>query len=120
MGEHGHRYLDGTVRGLHCLRERDARFGRLRYLTFRDRDGRIWLVDFNEDLWPLMRIDFDTTLVDGRYSIARSVTDDTRVVAGASRGVHDGPDPRTGLGVDRSLLRALREFVARETSAVRR
>lgn len=120
MAEHGHRYLDGDLRGLHCLRERDARFGRLRYYTFRDRDGRIWLLDFHEDLWPLTRIDFDTIYANERYLIARSAAADTRVTAGKTRGLHDGPDPRLGRGVDPALLAALREFVARETAGLRR
>jgi hypothetical protein len=117
MAQEGSRYLDGDVRGLHCLRERDVRFGKLRYFTFRDRDGRIWLLDYSDDLRLLMTVTFDVTHTNGRYIVGRSASDGThhrdRLHARLT-----GPDPRAGLGVDPALMRAIVDFVARERTTL--
>jgi hypothetical protein len=117
MAQEGSRYLDGDVRGLHCLRERDVRFGRLRYFTFRDRLGHIWLLDYSDDLRLLMQVTFDVVYANDRYLIARSPSGGTIQVERAHARL-PGRDPRAGLGVDPNLMRAIVDFVARERSII--
>jgi len=115
MAHEGSRFLDGDVRGLQALRERDARFGKLRYFTFRDRDGRLWLLDYADDLRPLLQITFDVVFANDRYLIARS-TGNGLLAQPMQRGTArlPGPDPRALLGVDPLLIRAIVDFVGRE------
>jgi len=100
---------------LQALRERDARFGKLRYFTFRDRDGRLWLLDYADDLRPLLQITFDVVFANDRYLIARS-TGNGLLAQPMQRGTArlPGPDPRALLGVDPLLIRAIVDFVGRE------
>ncbi len=113
MAEEGTRYLDGDRAGLHCLRERDVRFGMLRYFTFRDRDGHIWLLDYSDDLRLLMHTTFDVVQTHDRYVISRSASDGTHHT-NRSAGPLAGPDPRAANGVAPTLMRAIVDFVARE------
>jgi len=117
MAHEGSRFLDGDVRGVHALRERDTRFGTLRYFTFRDREGRLWLLDYRDDLRLLLHLTFDVVVANDRYLITRSSVDG----AGRSYGRPvrlPGPDPRAQRGVDPLLLRALADFVARERTTL--
>jgi hypothetical protein len=113
MAHDGHRYLDGEIRGLHGLQQREVRFGKLRYLIFRDRDERIWLLDYAPDVAPLAQMRFDILLHNGRYLIQRSPAERPDA---APRRPHKapGPDPRAYMGVDPVLRLALRNFAARE------
>jgi hypothetical protein len=114
MAHDGYRYLDGEVFGLHCLHERELRFGTLRYLMFRDRVDRIWLLEYAPDVLPLTQMRFDILVQNERYLIQRSPppprTDDEQ----PRRMVHEGTDPRAYMGVDPVLRQALRQFVERE------
>ena len=114
MAHDGYRYLDGEVFGLHCLHERELRFGTLRYLMFRDRVDRIWLLEYAPDVLPLTQMRFDILYQNERYLIQRSPppprTDDEQ----PRRTVHEGTDPRAYMGVDPVLRQALRQFVERE------
>jgi hypothetical protein len=115
MAHDGYRYLNGEVFGLHCLHERELRFGTLRYLMFRDRFDRIWLLEYAPDVLPLTQMRFDVLYQNERYLIQRSpppprTTDDEQ----PRRMVHEGTDPRAYMGVDPLLRQALRQFVERE------
>ncbi len=115
MAHDGYRYLNGEVLGLHCLYERELRFGTLRYLMFRDRGDRIWLLEYAQDMLPLTQMRFDILYPNERYYIQRSpppprTVDDEQ----PRRLVHEGPDPRAYMGVDPALRQALRQFVERE------
>jgi hypothetical protein len=113
MAHDGYRYLDGEIRGLHGLQQREVLFGKLRYLIFRDRDERIWLLDYGSDVAALTHMRFDILLHNGRYLIQRSAPERTD---GAPRRPHKhaGADPRAYMGVDPVLRLALRNFAARE------
>lgn len=113
MAHDGHRYLDGEIRGLHGLQQREVRFGKLRYLIFRDRDERIWLLEYGSDVASLALMRFDILLHNGRYLIQRSAPERPD---GAPRRPQkrSGPDPRAYMGVDPALRLALRNFAARE------
>jgi hypothetical protein len=116
MAQDGSRYLDADVRGLHCVRE-DVRFGGLRYMSFRDRRGCFWLLDYRQEFRFLINVTFDVTLgAEGRYVIARSVADGGPVRERMHARL-PGPDPRVDRGVDPDLIRALADFVYRERSA---
>jgi len=114
MAQEGYRYLDGEVLGLHCLHERELRFGDLRYLMFRDRVDRIWVLEYAVDMLPLTQMRFDIFYHSGRYLIERApppspTGDELRRAA-----VHEGTDPRAYMGTDPQLRLALRNFVERE------
>lgn len=115
LAKEGHRLLDGDIRGLHCLRERNVTYGRTQYLTFRDRDGLIWLLDYRNDLRALTRIHFDLIFAQGRYLVTRSADVDVRTAASAENRRHEGRDPRCGLGVDPLVTEALRDFAEHES-----
>jgi hypothetical protein len=112
MAQDGYRYLDGEVLGLHCLHERELRFGALRYLLFRDKSDRIWTLEYANDLVPLTQMRFNIYFQNGRYLIERAPApkpdEDTH------RAVHEGSDPRAYMGTDPALRLALRQFVERE------
>ena len=116
MAADGYRYLDGEVRGLHCLNQREIRFGTLRYLMFRDRDDKIWLLEYGMDVLPLAQMRFDVLHRNERYLIQRAPAPATKK-AEPARSVHTGPDPRASTGVEPLLRLALKNFVAREKSA---
>jgi hypothetical protein len=114
MAHDGYRYLDGEVFGLHCLHERELRFGTLRYLMFRDRVDRIWLLEYVPDVIPLTQMRFDILYQNGRYLIQRSAPPPPSDEEQPRRQVHEGTDPRAYMGVDPALRLALRHFVERE------
>jgi hypothetical protein len=117
MAHDGYRYLDGDVRGLHCLHDSEIRFGALRYLVFRDRVDRIWLLEYARDVAGLMQMRFDVLFANGRYLIQRSPPPGRNSEEPKPR-KHEGPDPRAYMGVDPILRQALRDFVAREKAAI--
>jgi hypothetical protein len=117
MAHDGYRYLDGDVRGLHCLHENEFRFGELRYLVLRDRVDRIWLLEYARDVAALAQMRFDVLFANGRYLIQRSPPPG-RSGEEPKRRKHEGPDPRAYMGVDPVLRQALRDFVAREKAAI--
>jgi hypothetical protein len=117
MAHDGYRYLDGEVRGLHCLHQREMLFGKLRYLMFRDREDKIWFVDYANDLAPLAQMRFDVLVQNDRYLIQRSPPPD-RDAPPPRPAKHAGPDPRASMGVDPALRAALRNFVAREKASI--
>lgn len=98
-------FLTGKVDGLYFngeVRYRDARYFRLR-----DRTGRDWLLDWDEELLDLERFEFNTVqLNDGSYRVERSTWSDRRIGEGR---LHDPNRPFTD-GVDLRLIAALREF----------
>jgi len=115
MAHDGYRYLNGEVLGLHCLYERELHFGTLRYLMFRDRADRIWLLEYGADMLPLTQMRFDILYPNERYYIQRSPPPPRTVDDEQPRKlVHEGPDPRAYMGVDPALRQALRQFVERE------
>jgi len=114
MAADGYRYLDGEVRGLHCLNQREIRFGELRYLMFRDKDDKIWLLDYGVDVLPLTQMRFDVIYQNDRYLIQRAPPPGPEKPPGARRITHAGPDPRAYMGVDPILRVALKNFVSRE------
>jgi hypothetical protein len=116
MAHDGYRYLDGDVRGLHCLHQREIRFGDLRYMMFRDSDDRIWLVEFSSDIMPLTQMRFDVIYQNERYLIQRSPPPNPHTDEKKRRIVHEGVDPRQYMGCDPLLRQALRNFVVREKS----
>lgn len=119
MAHDGYRYLDRDVRGLHCLHEREVRFGTMRYLMFRDSEEKIWMLEWGMDVLPLTQMRFDIYLQNERYLIQRSppppIQEGERTLK--KKGVHLGPDPRAYMGVDPQLRQALRNFASREKSA---
>ena len=115
MAHDGYRYLDGEVLGLHCLHERELRFGVLCYLMFRDGVDRVWLLEYAADVLPLTQMRFDILHRNGRYLIQRSPPPD-RAGEAPRRAAHLGRDPRAYMGVDPLLRKALRDFAAREKS----
>ena len=114
MAHDGYRYLDGEVFGLHCLHERELRFGVLRFLMFRDRTDRIWLLEYAPEMLPLTQMRFDILHQNGRYLIQRSPPPPRGDEEQPRRLVHEGTDPRAYMGVDPALRQALRQFVERE------
>jgi hypothetical protein len=116
MAYDGYRYLDGEVLGLHCLHERELRFGTLRYLMFRDRVDRIWLLEYSPDVLPLTQMRFDILHQNERYLIQRSPPPPRSDEEQPRRAVHEGSDPRAYMGVDPALRQALRQFAEREKS----
>jgi hypothetical protein len=114
MAHDGYRYLGGEVFGLHCLHERELRFGALRYLMFRDRVDRIWLLEYSPDALPLTQMRFDILYQNERYLIQRSPPPPRSDEEQPRRLVHVGTDPRAYMGVDPALRQALRYFVERE------
>jgi hypothetical protein len=116
MAHDGYRYLDGDVRGLHCLHQREIRFGALQYLMFRDADDRIWLLEYAFDVLPLTQMRFDVIYQNERYLIQRSPPPGRSSDEKKRRITHEGVDPRQYMGVDPPLRQALRNFVAREKS----
>jgi hypothetical protein len=114
MAHDGYRYLNGEVLGLHCLHERELRFGTLRYLMFRDRGDRIWLLEYAPDVVPLTQMRFDILYQNERYLIHRSPPPPRSDEEQPRRLVHEGSDPRAYMGVDPILRQALRQFVERE------
>lgn len=117
MAHDGYRYLNGEVLGLHCLHEREMRFGKLRYLMFRDRFDRVWLLEYSPDVLPLAQMRFDILVQNERYLIQRSPPPLRNDEEQPRRMVHAGPDPRAYMGVDPALRQALRQFVEREKVA---
>jgi hypothetical protein len=119
MAHDGYRYVDGDIRGLHCLHEREVRYGTLRYLMFRDDEEKIWMLEWGLDVLPLTQMRFDIFLQNGRYLIQRSAPPAGREGEPKlkKKGVHIGPDPRAYMGVDPMLRQALRNFAAREKSS---
>ena len=116
MAHDGYRYLDGDVRALHCLHQREIRFGALRYMMFRDGDDRIWLVEYGLDIQALTQMRFDVIYQNERYLIQRSPPPSPPSGEKKRRIVHEGVDPRQYMGVDPLLRQALRNFVVREKS----
>jgi hypothetical protein len=114
MAHDGYRYLNGDVTGLHCLHERELRFGVLRYLMFRDRFDRIWLLEYAPDVLPLTQMRFDIIYQNERYLIQRSPPPVRNDDEPPRRLVHEGTDPRAYMGTDPALRLALRQFVERE------
>ena len=114
MAQDGYRYLDGQVTGLHCLHERELRFGTLRYLMFRDSVDRIWVLEYAPDVLPLTQMRFDILYQNERYLIQRSPPPTRTDEEPPRRAVHEGIDPRAYMGVDPALRQALRQFVERE------
>jgi hypothetical protein len=116
MAHDGYRYLDGDVRALHCLHQREIRFGALRYLMFRDGDDRIWLLEYGLDMLPLTQMRFDVIYQNERYLIQRSPPPGRLDGEKKRRITHEGIDPRQYMGADPLLRQALRNFVVREKS----
>jgi len=116
MAHDGYRYLDGEVLGLHCLHERELRFGTLRYLMFRDRLDRIWLLEYSSDVLPLTQMRFDILYQNDRYLIQRSPPPPRSDEEQPRRAQHEGTDPRAYMGVEPVLRQALRQFAEREKS----
>jgi hypothetical protein len=117
MARVGSRFLDGEVLGLHALREREVRFGNLRYFTFADENGRLWLLDYRDDLSLLLYVMFDLVYDNDRYFVTRTLMGKKRdAVFGQTR--LPGPDPRANLGVDPRVVFAVEEFAARERPAI--
>jgi hypothetical protein len=114
MAQDGYRYLDGQVLGLHCLHERELRFGSLRYLMFRDAVDRIWVLEYALDVLPLTQMRFDVLYQNERYLIQRSPPPPRTDDEPPRRALHEGIDPRAYMGVDPALRQALRQFVERE------
>lgn len=114
LAQDNYRYLDGEVLGLHCLHERELRFGTLRYLMFRDHLDRIWVLEYAHDVLPLTQMRFDIFFQNGRYLIQRSPPPPKTTDEKPRRVVHEGTDPRAYMGVDPALRQALRQFVERE------
>ena len=114
MAHDGYRYLDGDVRGLHCLNQREILFGALRFLMFRDSDERVWLLEYGADVLPLTHMRFDVLYQNARYLIARSQPPGRLDQERKRRSAHEGVDPRQYAGGDPLLRQALRDFVARE------
>jgi hypothetical protein len=98
-------FLAGKVDGLYFNGE--VRYEDCRYFRLRDRTGRDWLLDWDEELVDLERFEFNIAQKnDGSYSVERAIWSDRRV--GESR-LHD-PNRAVTDGVDLRLIAALREF----------
>lgn len=109
------RFLDGTLRGVRFDKNREMRFGALRYFRATDRDGRTWLVDYDDELRPLTRKTVDISQEPGgTYRVERSAGGEYHPSPEDAH--HAGRDPRIGQGVDLRVMRALRDFVNRDTT----
>jgi hypothetical protein len=98
-------FLGGKVDGLYFTGE--AKYGEYRYFRLRDRTGRDWLLDWDEELLDLERFEFNIAQKhDGSYTVERAIWSDRRV--GESR-LHDPKRTLTD-GADLRLIAALREF----------
>lgn len=98
-------FLAGKVDGLYFTGY--AQYEDCKYFRLRDRTGRDWLLDFDDELVDLERFEFNITQNnDGSYTVERAIWSDRRV--GESR-LHDPNRPLTD-GVDLRLIAALREF----------
>jgi hypothetical protein len=98
-------FLFGKVDGLYFTGY--AEYEDTKYFRLRDRTGRDWLLDFDDELVDLERFEFNITQNnDGSYTVERAIWSDRRV--GESR-QHDPNRPLTD-GVDLRLIAALREF----------
>ncbi len=118
MAHEGIRFLDGELRNVQALRDRDARFGALRYFTFRDRDGHLWMLDYSDDLRLLLHVAFDVVFSNDRYLISRALGEAATLADKRKPSRLPGPDPRVHLGVDPLLVRAILDFVARERTPI--
>lgn len=98
-------FLTGKVDGLYFTGQ--VHYEDARYFKLRDRTGRDWLLDWDEELADLERFEFNIEqLNDGSYRVERAIWSDRRV--GESR-LHD-PNRTLTDGVDLRLIAALREF----------
>jgi hypothetical protein len=98
-------FLTGKVDGLYFNGE--VRYEDYRYFRLRDRTGRDWLLDWDEELVDLERFEFNIEQMNnGSYRVERAIWSDRRV--GESR-LHD-PNRVLTDGVDLRLIAALREF----------
>jgi hypothetical protein len=98
-------FLAGTVDGLYFNGQ--VQYGDIRYFRLRDRTGRDWLLDWDEELLELERFEFNIAqLRDGSYRVERATWSDRRLGNGR---LHDPNRPLTE-GVDLRLIAALREF----------
>jgi hypothetical protein len=98
-------FLAGKVDGLYFNGE--VQYEDARYFRLRDRTGRDWLLDWDEELLDLERFEFNVAQMnDGSYMVERSVWSDRRIGEGR---LHD-PNRVLTDGVDLRLIAALREF----------
>jgi hypothetical protein len=98
-------FLGGKVDGLYFNGQ--VEYFDAIYFRLRDRTGRDWLLDWDEELRDLERFEFNIAqLNDGSYTVERAIWSDRRV--GESR-LHDPNRPLTD-GADLRLIAALREF----------
>jgi hypothetical protein len=98
-------FLAGKVDGLYFNGE--VRYQDTRYFRLRDRTGRDWLLDWDEELLDLERFEFNIAQMNnGSYTVERAIWSDRRV--GESR-LHD-PNRALTDGADLRLIAALREF----------
>ena len=98
-------FLGGKVDGLYFNGQ--VQYADAIYFRLRDRTGRDWLLDWDEELRDLERFEFNIAQMDdGSYTVERAIWSDRRV--GESR-LHDPKRPLTD-GVDLRLIAALREF----------
>jgi hypothetical protein len=98
-------FLAGKVDGLYFNGQ--VQYADAIYFRLRDRTGRDWLLDWDEELVDLERFEFNIAqLSDGSYTVERAIWSDRRV--GESR-QHDPNRPMLE-GVDLRLIAALREF----------
>jgi hypothetical protein len=98
-------FLAGKVDGLYFTGQ--VQYEDYRYFRLRDRTGRDWLLDWDEELVDLERFEFNIVpMDDGSYTVERAIWSDRRV--GESR-LHDPKRVLTD-GVDLRLIAALREF----------
>jgi len=98
-------FLVGKVDGLYFNGQ--VQYDDCRYFRLRDRTGRDWLLDWDEELLDLERFEFNIAQMDdGSYMVERAIWSDRRV--GESR-LHDPKRPLMD-GVDLRLIAALREF----------
>ncbi len=98
-------FLAGKVDGLYFNGE--VQYQDARYFRLRDRTGRDWLLDWDEELLDLERFEFNIAQMnDGSYRVDRSTWSDRRIGEGR---LHDPNRPLTD-GVDLRLIAALHEF----------
>lgn len=98
-------FLTGKVEGLYFTGQ--VVYEECRYFRLRDRTGRDWLLDWDEELLELERFEFNIAqLDDGSYRVERAIWSNRRV--GEAR-MHD-PKRLLTDGVDLRLIAALREF----------
>jgi hypothetical protein len=98
-------FLTGKVDGLYFTGE--VQYGEYRYFRLRDRTGRDWLLDWDEELLDLERFEFNIAQMnDGSYTVDRAIWSDRRV---RESRLHD-PNRALTDGVDLRLIAALREF----------